>query len=110
MDYPPGVFVSRTSTEQWQPDPGVPGTEMHELVHSDGVWAGLIRMTSVDGPIPWTPDQRETAVVLEGRVRIEFDDGTSLELGPGDMASFAPGTAMTWHVTAPFKELWVLAG
>jgi uncharacterized cupin superfamily protein len=110
LDAPAGVVVSRISTEQWRPDPDVPGTEMHELVHADGVWAGLTRMTSVDGPVPWTPDQRETALVLEGSVRIEFRNGSSIELGPGDMASFPAGTTMTWHVTTPFKELWVLAG
>jgi uncharacterized cupin superfamily protein len=110
MELSPGLFLSKVSTEEWTPDPDVPGTEMHELVHSDGVWAGLTRITSVDGPIAWTPEQRETALVLEGSVSIEFADGTSVDLRPGDVASFAAGTVMTWHVTTPFKELWVLTG
>jgi hypothetical protein len=33
----PGVFVSKAATGDWQPDPDVPGSEMHELVHRDGV-------------------------------------------------------------------------
>ena len=110
MEHAPGIFLSKVSTEDWAPDPDVPGTEMHELVHADGVWAGLTRMTQVDGPIEWTPQQRETALVLEGHVRIVLADGSSIELGPGDVASFAAGTAMTWHVTTLFKELWVLTG
>jgi uncharacterized cupin superfamily protein len=105
----PGVFVTSTTTQEWEADPEVPGTEMHELVHADGVQAGLTRFTDTSGPIPWTPEQREVALILEGSVRIEFKDGSSIELNPGDFVSIAPGVEMTWHITSPFKEAWVLA-
>ena len=104
-----GVFVSRASTGAWEPDPEVPGTEMHELVHADGVWAGLTRYTRADGPVSWTPDRREVALILEGSVRIEIAEGGTLELGVGDLFSLPPGVETTWHITAPFKEMWVLA-
>jgi uncharacterized cupin superfamily protein len=100
------VFVSNVSTGDWTDDPDVPGTEMHELVRRDGVWAGLMRILSADGPVPWTPDQRETVHILEGSVRIEFDDRPPVELHPGDIASFPAGIRMTWHITTPFKEMW----
>lgn len=109
MEVHPGVFVSSTTAEAWEPDPDVPGTEMHTLVEADGVAAGMTRMLEAAEPIAWTPPQRETILVLEGNVRIELADGPTLELGPGDMASLAPGVATTWHVTVPFKELWVIA-
>ena len=48
MEPHPGLFLSSVRTERWEPDPEVPGSEMHELVHADGVWAGLTRFTSVD--------------------------------------------------------------
>ena len=57
-----GVFVAKTSPEDWEPDPDVPGSEMHELVHADGVWAGLTPFTSVNSPVTCTPDQREVAL------------------------------------------------
>ena len=79
---------------------------MHELVHRDGVWAGITRILATDGPLPWTPEQRETVHVLEGSVRIEFENRAPVELRPGDIASFPAGLAMTWHVSTPFKELW----
>jgi len=104
-----GVFVSRASTHAWEPDPDVPGTEMHELVHADGVWAGLTRYTRADGPVSWTPDRREVALILEGSVHIEIADGGTLDLGVGDLFSLPPGVETTWHITAPFKEMWVLA-
>ncbi len=67
MEPHPGVFVSKASTDAWERDPDVPGSEMHALVHADGVWAGLTRFTSVDGPVSWTPEQREVVLVLGGR-------------------------------------------
>jgi hypothetical protein len=36
MEPHPGVFCSNVRTEEWEPDPEVPGSEMHELVHADG--------------------------------------------------------------------------
>ncbi len=100
------VFVSTVSPDDWEADPDVPGTEMHELVHEDAVWAGLTRILEVSGPLPWTPDRRETIHVLEGAVRIEFESRPPLDLRPGDIASFPAGVSMIWHVTTPFKELW----
>ena len=104
-----GVFVSKVSTDDWEPDPDVPGSEMHGLVRADGVWAGMTRFTSVDGPVPWTPEQREVALILEGAVRIQIAGGPTLELGVGDLFSLPPGVETTWLITTPFKEMWVLA-
>jgi len=101
-----GVFVSSISATDWVEDPDVPGSEMHELVHEDGVWAGLTRILTVDGPVPWTPDHRETVHVLEGSVRIEIEGRPPVELRPGDIASFPAEVPMTWHISTPFKELW----
>jgi uncharacterized cupin superfamily protein len=109
MEQHPGVFVAKASTEDWAPDPDVPGSEMHELVHADGVWAGSTRFGSVGGPVTWTPEQREVAVILEGSVRIETADGGSIELEVGDLFSLPPGLETTWHITVPFKEVWVIA-
>jgi len=109
MEPHPGVFLLNVRTEEWEPDPEVPGSEMHELVHTGSVWAGLTRFTSVDGPTVWTPSQRETIHVLEGEVTIEIAGGPPLELGPGDVASLPAGLATIWHITPPFKEFWVLA-
>ena len=104
----PGVFVAHASTTEWVPDPEVPGSLMHELMNSDGIQAGFTRFTSVDGPVTWTPGQREIALILEGSVRIEIEGGDPLELAVGDLFSLPPGVATTWHMTTPFKEMWVL--
>ena len=109
MTEPVGVFVSSVSANDWLDDPDVPGTQMHEIVRADGVWAGLTRIDSADGPLSWTPDKRETVHVLEGSVKIEFESGPPVELHAGDVASFPAGLSMTWHVSTPFKELWFMA-
>jgi uncharacterized cupin superfamily protein len=109
MELHPGVFVSMASTDDWESDPDVPGSQMHELVHADGVHAGLSRFANVDNPVTWTPQQREVAISLEGSVRIEIVGGDALDLGVGDLFSLPPGVETTWHITTPFKEMWVLA-
>ena len=51
MELAPGIFVSSIAADEWEPDPDVPGTEMHEIVHNGTIWAGLTRITSVDSPL-----------------------------------------------------------
>jgi uncharacterized cupin superfamily protein len=109
MEPHPGVFVSNISATEWEDDPEVPGSEIHELVNADGVWAGLTRFSAVEGPASWTPRQREVIHVLEGSARIDISGGPTLELKPGDVASLPAGLETTWHISAPFQELWVLA-
>lgn len=109
MELHPGVFVTKTSTDEWQSDPELPGSQMHELVHADGLWSGFTRYIEVDGPVTWTPEQREIALILEGSVRIDLAGGGTLELEVGDLLSLPPGVETTWHITTPFREMWVLA-
>jgi mannose-6-phosphate isomerase-like protein (cupin superfamily) len=105
----PGMFVSHHDTAAFEPDPDVPGSQMHELVREGPIWAGFTRIVDAPEPMTWTPEQREILVVLEGAVRIEFADGTDVTLGVGDAATIPAGLATTWHVTTPFEEMWVLA-
>ena len=110
MEPHPGVFTSDIDTQEWEPVPDYPGTEFHALVESDSIHAGLWRITRQGSmTLPWMPPSRETMLVLEGEVRIEIADGPTLNLKPGSMASFPPGTEMTWHVTTPFKDMYVIA-
>ena len=109
MEPQAGVFVLKASNDEWGPDPEVPGSEMQELVHAEGLWAGRTRFTSVEGPVTWTPGKREVALILEGSVRIRVGDGPTLEFGVGDAFSLPPGVETMWEITVPFEEMWVLA-
>ena len=106
MEVASGIFVSNVNTNAWKPDPEV-GGEMHVIVEVEGHYAGISRFASGDGlPDEWTLPERETILVLEGTCRIEFADGPTLDLKPGDLASLPKGAITTWTRTHPFRNLW----
>ena len=80
MEVAPGVFVTATSTDEWQPHAD-PAGELHVLCRGVGLNAGLWR--SVPGTTPqqlppWTAPSREAKIVLAGTARVEIKDGPTL--------------------------------
>jgi quercetin dioxygenase-like cupin family protein len=73
--------------------------------------AGLSRFTTAadQQPPDWALPATQVLLVLEGEARVEIEDGPVLELKAGDMACLPKGAVTTWHLTLPFKEMWVLA-
>lgn len=101
--------------ESWQPegvtilsgDPAGRGFTLFED-YTDGV-----RATGVFECDPattrYTLTDNEIIYVLEGEARIELDNGSVVEVGPGDMAFLPKGHESTWTFKSRFKEFWVLA-
>jgi quercetin dioxygenase-like cupin family protein len=113
MELNSGVFVSNVDAEEWRADPEIGGgAEEHVLFEEEGLRAGLSRFTDeADTDLPtWTLPATEVLLVLEGEARIEIEGGPELNLREGDFARLPKGAVTTWHLTLPFKELWVLAG
>jgi quercetin dioxygenase-like cupin family protein len=113
MELHPGVFVSKIGTEEWRDDPEIGGgAEEHVLFEAEALRAGLSRfLEDADAEPPvWTLPATQVLLVLEGEARIEIEGGPQLELKTGDMACLPKGAVTTWHLTLPFKEMWVLAG
>jgi hypothetical protein len=110
-------FSTRVDHDQFEPFPfpeadvidGTPNGGVHWLRQdaSGTPVTGIFRSDSAVVSYAW--DQDETIHVLEGTVEIVFDDGERLPLRPGDVASFAHGQRAVWHITGPFKELFVLS-
>ena len=50
---------------------------------------------------------RETIVVLAGSVRIEIQDGPTLDLSAGDIASMPDGAVTSWYPSPDLREFWI---
>lgn len=103
-----GIYVSRVDSDEFEPDDEAGGFA-HMLFEDGEAMAGL-----------WKPDPaasgayeglvlpaRETIVVLAGSVRIEIENGPTLDLSEGDMASMPEGAVTTWYPSPDFREVWV---
>jgi uncharacterized cupin superfamily protein len=111
--------ISKTTADptQWDPYPlpaetiisGEPNAKVHWLRTSGpeerGYYSGV-----------WTVDickfnyvfeMDETAHILEGRVTVSEENGPTLELGPGDVASFPKGAVTVWDIKEPLKKVFV---
>jgi uncharacterized cupin superfamily protein len=67
-----------------------------------GIWS------CTRGSFHWTFDCDETAVVIQGRVVVQMEDGTKLTLGPGDVAFFPNGLKCVWNVEEDLRKVYVL--
>jgi uncharacterized cupin superfamily protein len=50
-------------------------------------------------------EMNETAMILEGRVRVDIVDGPTVELSVGDSASFVKGTIGRWSILEPVEGI-----
>jgi uncharacterized cupin superfamily protein len=107
MEVHPGVFVSSLSAEEWEADPDVPG-RMLPLYRDERAEAGVSWFPDPVEPFGWTLPARETFLVLEGKARIEIDEGPTLEFRAGDMGCLPAGTRARWTLTTPFKDFYVI--
>ena len=110
MEVAPGIFVTATSTDEWQPH-AFPEGELHVLCRDVGLHAGLWRSvpgTTPEQVGPWTAPSREAKIVLAGTAQVEIKDGPTLELKPGDILSLPKGSTSTWSVSDDYKEFWIL--
>jgi len=103
-----GVFVTRVDADEWEHDEETGGL-VHFLFDDGATSGGLWKPGPDTGSVVSGLElpARETIVVLEGSARIEVQDGPTLELGPGDMATMPKGAVTTWLISPDFKEIWL---
>lgn len=53
---------------------------------------------------PWTYDEQETCLLLEGDVTVTPDGGEPVRFGAGDLVVFDAGLSCTWEVHAPVRK------
>lgn len=72
--------------------------------------AGIWRGTSHDIPAGTmvTYKRNELIYIISGRLKLEFQDGPTQELGPGDAIHFAAGDHVQWTLlTDTLEEFYV---
>jgi uncharacterized cupin superfamily protein len=50
----------------------------------------------------------EVALILEGEVEIELEDGTVMRAGPGDVLDTPKGSSGFWRSLSPVRKLWMI--
>lgn len=53
---------------------------------------------------PWAYDQEEVCFILEGRAIVTPDGGDPVEIGHGDLVTFAKGLSCTWKIVEPIAK------
>ncbi|MER5438429.1 cupin domain-containing protein [Streptomyces sp. NPDC002790] len=115
MKNPGAMSAPRTTPlETWQPEgvtlrSGTPAGRGFTLFedHRDG--ARATGFFECDPAVTeYLLEYNEFIYVIEGQARVELDDGSAVELGPGDCAFLPKGHRSTWTFRSTFKEFWVL--
>jgi uncharacterized cupin superfamily protein len=53
---------------------------------------------------PWTYNDQETCLLLEGEVTVTPEGGEAVRFGAGDLVVFARGLSCEWEVTVPVRK------
>lgn len=103
-----GVYVSRTTTDAWEPDDEVGGSA-HMLFDRGATKAGLWRTgpAAGGGPTEVEIPARETILVLEGSVRVSVDRLETHELHVGDMLSIPERSLVGWDPAPECMVFWI---
>ncbi|MFH1846170.1 MAG: cupin domain-containing protein [Candidatus Omnitrophota bacterium] len=52
----------------------------------------------------WKYDETETCYILEGKARVEPEQGDAVEFEKGDLVTFPKGLKCVWDITSPIKK------
>lgn len=76
---------------------------------NESLSAGFWKVSPEDAPDPFdlSIEQNETIYIVSGHLRIEIDDGRTLEMLPGTAASLSIGALTRWTVVEPTIEFFV---
>jgi len=93
--------------ETAEDDPSPPGEEWYAHRNADGRFStGVWRRVPETGPMVLTYD--ELAILIEGEVDVETDDGYVVSAGPGDVLVTPDGFAATWRAKTAVRKFWAV--
>jgi len=67
-------------------------------VYSWPIW------TKEASTFPWTYDDKETCLFIEGEVIVTPKGGRPVEMGKGDLVTFPKGMSCTWEIRQDVKK------
>jgi uncharacterized protein len=100
------AYSLEAASEDWVPfEVG----QVKWLRQDDAIQAGIWRCTIQEQSDVYEAifENHETLMILKGRLRVEVGDGPTVELGPGDSASFVRGTVGRWTVLEDVEEFFI---
>jgi len=108
---PPSRIVSTLTTEvPHEPLPshqvvaGRPTTGLREL---GGLGDAQYGVWEISTGVSTDVESDEVFVVLSGRARIDFpDDGSSIDVGPGDLVRLRAGENTVWTVSETLRKVY----
>lgn len=53
---------------------------------------------------PWTYDEEETCLFLQGEVIVTPDGGEPVKMGKGDLVTFPKGMSCHWEIIQPVEK------
>lgn len=85
---------------------GEPRTASLVLHEGDGIERGIWEITP---GVVTDVEADELFVVLSGRATIEFQDGPTLEVGPGDVVVLPEGAVTRWTVHETLRKVYQIS-
>lgn len=52
----------------------------------------------------WEYPEKETCLIIEGRAKVRYDEGSEVEFGPGDYVVFPKGLKCVWTIKENLKK------
>ena len=104
------VFKSSLATATFEPHP--PNKEVTHYMRKSGgpdgrvLRAGIVIAEPEEGVVGDGAGD-DTVFVLEGHAVVRTADGETVDLRPGDFASFPKGLAQVWQIVERFKAVFV---
>ena len=74
-----------------------------EQLNTLGVYSWPI-WTKEASIFPWTYDDKETCLFIEGEVIVTPKGGTPVEMGKGDLVTFPKGMSCSWEIRQDVKK------
>ena len=101
---PTSLRLEPYDLEEDQVVAGEPRVSSLELAEAEGLEVGLWEHTA---GVSTDTEVDEVFVVLAGRATITLGDGSTLEVGPGDVGVLRAGESTTWRIHEDLRKVYL---